>query len=71
MGIMGWGRPGPLRCELNLLGRPCGARWVNKDICKALPQALRPQGVSRTFYANVRWILLPGPWPGAEAVTPY
>ena len=28
---MGWGRPTPLLCELNLLGRPCGAGWVNKD----------------------------------------
>ena len=32
---MGWGRPAPLRCELNLLGRPCGAGWVNKDVISA------------------------------------
>ena len=30
---MGWGRPAPLRCELNLLGRPCWAGWVNKELC--------------------------------------
>ena len=29
---MGWGRPAPLRCELNLPGRPCWAGWVNKDV---------------------------------------
>ena len=29
--LMGWGRPAPLRCELNLPGRPCGAGWLNKD----------------------------------------
>ena len=29
---MGWGRLAPLLCELNLVGRPCGAGWVNKDI---------------------------------------
>ena len=28
---MGWGRPAPLRCELNLLGRSYGAGWVNKE----------------------------------------
>ena len=28
---MRWGRPAPLRCELNLLGRPCGAGWVKKE----------------------------------------
>ena len=32
---MGWGRPAPLRCELNLLGRPCGAGWLNKEECKS------------------------------------
>ena len=31
---MGWGRPAPLLCELNLL-RPCGAGWVNKEFCAA------------------------------------
>ena len=31
---MGWGRPAPLWCELNLLGRPCGAGWVNKELSK-------------------------------------
>ena len=29
--LMGWGRPAPLLCELNVLGRPCGAGWVNKE----------------------------------------
>ena len=29
--LMGWGRQVPLQCELNLLGRPCGTGWVNKD----------------------------------------
>ena len=28
---MGWGRALPLQCEQNLLCRPCGAGWVNKD----------------------------------------
>ena len=28
---MGPGGPTPLLSELNLLGRPCGAGWVNKD----------------------------------------
>ena len=31
MAVMGWGRPVPLQYELNLLGRPCGAGWVNKE----------------------------------------
>ena len=26
-------------------------------------------GISKTFYANVRWLRRPGPWAGAEAVT--
>ena len=25
--------------------------------------------ISRTFYANIRWLWRPCPWPGAEAVT--
>ena len=29
--LIGWGRPVPFLCELNLLGCPCGAGWVNKD----------------------------------------
>ena len=29
--MMGWGRLVPLLCELNLLGRPCGAGWVKKE----------------------------------------
>ena len=29
--LMGWRRPSPLLCELNLLSRPCGAGWVNKE----------------------------------------
>ena len=29
--LMRWERPAPLRCELNLLGRPCGAGWVKKE----------------------------------------
>ena len=29
--LMGWGTPAPLCCELNLLGRPCGAGCVNKE----------------------------------------
>ena len=33
---MGWGRQAPLRCELNLLGRPCGAGWVNKEMISAV-----------------------------------
>ena len=32
---MGWGRPAPLRCELNLLRRHHGAGWVNKEIRNA------------------------------------
>ena len=32
---MGWGMPAPLRCELNLLGRSCGAGWVNKELYRA------------------------------------
>ena len=28
---MGWGKLAPLLCERNLLGRSCGAGWVNKD----------------------------------------
>ena len=28
--LMGCGRPAPFECELNLLGSPCGAGWVNK-----------------------------------------
>ena len=40
--------------------------------CKAPP--LRPRkraqrSISRTFYANVRWLRRPAPWPGAGAVT--
>ena len=40
--------------------------------CKARP--LRPRkkpqrSISRTFYANNRWLRRPGPWPGAGAVT--
>ena len=31
---MGWGRPAPLRCELNLLGRSYGACWMNKASLK-------------------------------------
>ena len=40
--------------------------------CKARPlrPRKRPQRfISRTFYANNRWLRRPGPWPGAEAVT--
>ena len=33
--LMRWGRPTPLRCELNLLVRPCGAGLVNKEIYRA------------------------------------
>ena len=34
---MGWGRPAPLRCELNLLDSPYGAGWVNKEsLCRVL-----------------------------------
>ena len=32
---MGWGRPAPLLCELNLLGRPYGAGWINKESLRA------------------------------------
>ena len=28
---MGWGRPAPLLCELNLLDCSYGAGWVNKE----------------------------------------
>ena len=28
-------------CELNLLGRPCGAGWVNKDKAQLVTQAWR------------------------------
>ena len=28
---MGWGGQEPLLCELDMLGRPCGAGWVNKE----------------------------------------
>ena len=28
----GMGRPAPLQCELNLLGLPYGAGWVNEEI---------------------------------------
>ena len=43
----------PLLCELNLLGRPCGAVWVNKELwqhvflkraCRC-PQRLPPTGL--------------------------
>ena len=40
--------------------------------CKARPlrPRKRPQrSISRTFYANSRWLRRPGPWPGAGAVT--
>ena len=40
--------------------------------CKAFPllPRKRPQrSISRTLYANDRWILWPGPLPGAEAAT--
>ena len=48
--LTGWGRPAPLQCELNLLGSPCGADWVNKEstmagsplLCAGLPRLARP-----------------------------
>ena len=51
--------------------------WHERNIiqsfrCKAHPlrPRKRPQrSISRTFYANNRWLRRPGPWPGAEAVT--
>ena len=42
--------------------------------CKAHPlrPRKRPQrSISRTFYANDRWLRRPGPWPGLGAVTFY
>ena len=44
---MGSERPAPLRCELNLVGRPCGASWVNKDYVVTLLCALSPAPQSR------------------------
>ena len=39
--LMGWGRPEPLLCELNLLGRPCGAGWVNKEFAQSWTMVIR------------------------------
>ena len=33
------------------------------------PRKRPPRSISRTFYANNRWLRRPGPWPGARAVT--
>ena len=45
------------------------ASGVKLFLCGPQTQ-IRPQRlISRTFYANVRWLRRPGPWPGAEAVT--
>ena len=71
---MGWGRPAPLRCELNLLGRPCGAGWVNKDIAlvcggvesgvSGVPEYLQFTGSTPKLSFNVHnssFILVPVP----------
>ena len=50
------------------------ARANNRQSFRRKALALRPRkrpqrSISRTFYANIRWLRRPGPWPGAEVVT--
>ena len=40
--LMGWRGRAPLRYELKLLGRPCGAGSVNEEISSATHLSLRP-----------------------------
>ena len=36
-------------------------------VCDSVPVGKSPTW--RTYYANIRWLRRPGPWPGAGAVT--
>ena len=51
---MGWGRQGPLQCELNLLGRPCEAAWVDKDLL--VDSELTPNGFA--LAPSKCWVLV-------------
>ena len=39
---MGWGGPAPLRCGVNLLGRPRGAGWAKEDFGRCAEPRPRP-----------------------------
>ena len=44
------------RCELNLLGYPCGAGWVNKEYIEILVQEIRDMEKIRLIHIQMQEI---------------